>query len=638
MLWASALVPLRAQSPGGRLKVSIVALTDFDQKDLQEEDLINSIKEARDGLANFFKTNYGVTAAILTTKDETKADFLRTWLFRDLGTDTGADVQLIFVLTHGFAIRNPDPSAFNNEIFLATSDTDPADFYGKAIRGSELIEAFRKMPKRPVIFLFVDSCGAGAIDGDNLQKTLQHEPEFSSRLMILAGSMPNQDAYRARFTKALVKLWQNPVPACHSGRRQIEKFLTETVKSIPGVSPDVKQNVRLVAPLGQDFCVESFNYTERLAFVFNAAPDDVTLSFQASDSADQEPQIDIRPSELIPVALRPKSYTMVAQRNNPNSDNSSQVESIDLKNDPVSVKIVFKNDKLDDADAQEKAANYLDSRRLHLDIANALRTSADGVRTEVQTEISANRAQLEKGETDASATLVAAEMRMVDSKSAIEAATAERHEILKGIPQDCQLCAVALPPEALQRLKNVKYSFDAAEAQYKSAEEQDRYARTELQALNQAMAQLHARSVRLELLRQQAELTDLVKTLEQSTAKSLAEQLQKTFPGTKITDRGIVVPLPNNDEKNSKHTEDYQALVAILNHQSLHVELELLTRQAASSLGQVRARGRILAFLTFLQQLGLTAQAGARAEMPAGTAPSKQSRTTIQLVLSDNHN
>jgi hypothetical protein len=243
------------------------------------------------------------------------------------------------------------------------------------------------MSKRAMVFLFLDSCGSGAIDGDNLQQLLTHEPDFATRLMILASAMRDESAFRARFSQTLLSIWQAPKPECHSGRRNVEKFLTDSMKSIPSVSPDVQQNVRMVAPGAPDFCIESFNYTERLAFLFNAAPDDATLSVQAGDSDTPEDLGDIRHGELRPLLLRPKTYTVAAKRKSPDVANGSQVETLDLKTAPVTVKVLFSPDRLDQAEAAQKAAAYLDSSALYPKEADDLRVTAANTSAEVSSDV-----------------------------------------------------------------------------------------------------------------------------------------------------------------------------------------------------------------------------------------------------------
>src|SRR5690349_14311218 len=116
-VWFATSAPATAQSSGNHLRVSIIALTDFDSTALQEKDLIDAIVEARDGLKSYFDNTLHVPPTILTTKGETTADSIRGWLFGDLAQDTGSDVHLIFVLTHGFPNKSPDPTSFNNEVF-----------------------------------------------------------------------------------------------------------------------------------------------------------------------------------------------------------------------------------------------------------------------------------------------------------------------------------------------------------------------------------------------------------------------------------------------------------------------------------------------------------------------------------------
>ena len=109
-------------------------------------------------------------------------------------------------MTHGFAYKTAEQDTNKSDLFLATSDTVKETFAGVAVKGSEFIDAFRLLPKRTTVLLFLDTCGSGAIDSDALKATLQHDPDFASRVFILAASMQDESAYSARFSQILASL------------------------------------------------------------------------------------------------------------------------------------------------------------------------------------------------------------------------------------------------------------------------------------------------------------------------------------------------------------------------------------------------------------------------------------------------
>ncbi|HWW16045.1 MAG TPA: hypothetical protein VN310_15395 [Candidatus Dormibacteraeota bacterium] len=631
-----------AQSDTPKLKVAIVAVTEFDDKDLQDQLLTDSIKSARDGLMGFFEKNFNVTPTVFTVHDETTSDYLRTWLFRDLSNDSTPSVHLIFFLTHGFAVNNPDRSSFKHEIFLATSETDSKNFYGKSIRGAELIEAFQNLPKRSIMFLFLDSCGSGAIDGENLQKTLTLQPDFATRLMILASALRDQSAFRARFSQTLLTIWQSLKPECHSGRTNIEKFLTASIKTAPGVSPDVEQNVRLVAPGAPDFCIESFNYTQRLAFLFNAAPDDASLSLQAADSSIQDDLVDMRPGELRPVLLRPKTYTMVAKRKSTDVSDGSQVETLELKDVPVAIKVFFSNDPLDKAEADQNVADYLDSREIYLQQADNLHESAAKIGGAVSAVVETKTKRLASEELAAIALLRDASAKLQATQQAIrEAETAQAHirgQLRSGSGvgfTGSEYGAVRITPEQAKQLDEAKQRQQAAELDSKSAAEQLKIAKRKEATLRLARRSLEARRARIAKLRNAAEETLSKKTEVQQLREKLTSQLAKTFGSTHLVGERIIVPLGNANELSGDQTDQFSQLFTVSNKYSLRFELELITQSPISISEQVKARQRVETLLRIFQRNGLLTTAVARAEwVPARDPANDENKGQVQVVLS----
>jgi len=343
--------------------------------------------------------------------------------------------------------------------------------------------------------------------------------------------------------------------------------------------------------------------------------------------ANEPARIDMRKEELAPVPLRPKLYNLVARRSNQAVDNSSQVETLDLTTSPVALKVLFSSDKLDAAEAQETAARYLDSRTLGGDAATALRNSANALRTEIGTEIAAEANKLNGASTEANESLQIAEVNLSASEATIRSANAERDALLKGK-------YVVLPSELLPQLNKIAAKISAAEDQYKTAEDQDHAARNRIEQLHEKQSELYARKARLDLLSYAAQNGEAIRAVERSIQQSIAKHLDGIFPGTQITKRGILVPLPNSDELSLRYTQSYEELIGIANQNALRVELEYVTQKAKSISGQVKARKRVSAFLRHLQQLGLAATSGARAATQADSASGKKADSTFQAILS----
>jgi hypothetical protein len=372
-----------------KLRVTIIAINKFDDPKLQDKDLTDAITANADALRKYFEETFKITVNMIWGDHAQDSD-IREWLRSDLRVDSDKSINLIFVITHGLPRTGNDEKTNDSEIYLAASNTLRDRPTRNSISGIDLIMAIKDAPKRNTFFLFIDACGSGAIDGDQLEEVLQADRDLASRLMILASSSPDEKSYRARFTEALRTIWTNKdsecseenLSQCHCGPT-IEPYLTGEIKKIPGVSPDVEQNVQLVSQYFPDFCIELFGVEQRLLFLFNAAPGEsqVTLVTPPNNIA----PIKMKRGATHPVNLNSREYTFVAKRLY-RRDSKSRVMLVDLKKFPADVEVLF-GDEVDRVAAIQSTAIYLQSHQIATKFAHSLRVASSARVLQLATKV-----------------------------------------------------------------------------------------------------------------------------------------------------------------------------------------------------------------------------------------------------------
>lgn len=371
--------------------VTVIAVPSFSDSKLQDDGVIRGITEAKQGLVELFTKELGRRPEVLDSTRRTSSGALRDWLFADLARNTRTGIHLIFVLTHGFPDRDPAPNSDYSELFLATSDTCskktkvcPRSLIASSLRAQDILDAIGDMPNQPTVFLFLDTCGSGAIYSERLRKVLTHDPAFAARVAIFAAAMGNQSAYAARFTKALTKIWEDPNPVRHCGKAEIEKFVSDTLKDIPGTSPELSQTVKFIAPLMPQFCIESFNYNNRLLFLSNASGATINVTV-APDNAEPLEPFSMDAEESLPLGyLKPTGYTIVAKRVEGNKP--SYHGRVDLTASQGDVQVLFGSRPIDRLRAEVSAASYLKAHRMLPELAKSLMSDASASLLQTQEE------------------------------------------------------------------------------------------------------------------------------------------------------------------------------------------------------------------------------------------------------------
>jgi hypothetical protein len=558
----------RSQESKDSMRVTIIAVSEFEDPLLNDTELTSAIRNNALALRKYFEGHFKIDVQLFDTHDKTTDRALRDWLRKDLPTESATGINLIFILTHGFPSPRSDKKNHESEIYLAASNTFKKDPEGNAISGAELIAAFKRMPKKRGIFLFIDSCGSGAIDSDAVQETLKATSDLGSRVLILTSSMEDQLSYRARFTEALRTVWATENPqctelndaGCHCGGwRVIEPYLTAQVKKVPGVSPDVKQKVRMVSRYFPDFCVELFDAKQRLLFLFNGAPGDIEVTLQ-SKSRDLDP-ITIHKGETIPVNLNSSRYTLIAKRVNDSGDELERnLRDIRLDSAPVDVEVLF-GDDVDKVDADQSAVVYLQSREMYLQTAEQLQEITEDGRAKLvamyqvkQQDVTKQMSTVSDQEKPVAAQLAAAQRNLGVAESN-----------LAKTPK-CGTCYTEYPERtAAEKARDVARDVVAStESASRALQQEAANLQIEEKRISQArerLERIHERELTLFLYQQK----------KNELIQSLSQRAKEVFPTVLVDHRGINILLPNT----SPRPADIEKIVILAKDVAdLQVEIE----------------------------------------------------------------
>jgi hypothetical protein len=535
-----------------QLRVTVIAVTEFDDKRLAEPTLITNIKEATQELDQFFEKQFAVTPRIFSSRDETTAQALRKWLFYDVSRDTSQTINAVFILTHGIGYQYAASTQFKNELFLATSDTNSDDYFGVALRGSELVDAFERLNRGSSAFLFLDTCGSGSIYNTGIAALLATAD--STRMMILAAAMPDESAYRARFTKALLSIWESPPqPApydCHSGDPGIPNYVNQVMNKDP-VAASLHQSVSLVSPYTSDFCIESFTSEGALALIGNPTDEPVKVSVRlARDSNDVIP-VQLKAHSVVPEMLRREAYTISTEPVFDTSPLKPTSVNLDLSVDFVQYVPLYSAAPYASALAKQKAAEYADEwgapipkiQSLWSSASADLETARAAVTSSTQSweqsflteQTSVQRAQEDKEEQQNR--VVLAENRLSLKEQEIR----QRHSSTSDLPIVGNNTQVSNSER--QELQTAQSDVEQTKAGFAKADER---LRSGLAGLNEAAREKN----KLEEM-----LTEITRAAEQASAlkedagkkkqnrAALMSSLERFFP-THDSRRGLVVSLP----------------------------------------------------------------------------------------------
>lgn len=636
------------ESPAPDLKVTIIVVHNFTKAGMRDRTLDASSYAAGLKLKKYFEDQFHVAPVFFSTAYETSGPQLRKWLLDDFGNDTRRIVHLVFIVTHGRPKGFPDPATANRTLLLAASDTTKENFSGTSILASDFLERARQIPA--IVFLFIDACGGGAVDNANLTTDLA-DAAFGSRIFVVASSMEEQAAYRARFTTALYNLWSTASKAgsqrpCHRGEREIARFLTKQLKSVKGVSADAIQDVTVIAPFWPEFCIESFHYSQRMLVVFNGSTRDI--KFYVLERNVVAPSDDdwnrIPPNKFLALNLEPKRFKLTATEIGNDAGQIGRTtaktrsiadKAVNLDSEPAHVEVLFGKDDLAIADANAKILTFFESNQLFPQYTAELRdetkqrlsTALENLNSELTSDLEEER-ELEGEYKQGSAVLSQRQDALQDAR--------EREYRAGSATQTC-------------RTSHSCTSLGQMQAEQQSATSDVQYRESQVKEAEDHLNRLdHMRA----LLKQSEALTrknqDLGnKQLEEfqvrenqrlknaSRLNKLQQRIARTFMHVENTYRGIEVKGIPSYLAGRKKQRFYSELVEAINSDpDIRVEIEVFERGSNSLEEQRKLRAIADHTLEDLKSLGMASRSAAARACVELNRKSTTPSTQTQIVLS----
>ena len=317
----AAIAPVRASV---QLRVVILAVNEFpDSSTFQDDDLDSKMLEAGKDLTAYFQQNFNVTPEFLHTRAQTDSEPLRRWL-GEYFTTTQQTITLFFILTHGVGETTNANTAYNSELYLATTDASDDTITSKGLKArAELLSYFRSQPNGSTVFLFIDACNAARINSEGLKQDLNADPQH--HVMILTSSQAVEKAYQARFTRTLQKLWEIPTTNCTHEDSSIEKLIDMSMdRYYPLATPStMNQTVKVVRPFTKEFCIESFAADHALLVIGNTSrTTEMKVAYRQYGDTQESEWMTIPTNSIVSLTLLRKQYSlhMIAEDAQPSSD------------------------------------------------------------------------------------------------------------------------------------------------------------------------------------------------------------------------------------------------------------------------------------------------------------------------------
>jgi hypothetical protein len=328
---------LSGAPPQPSLRIFIIAVRDFpkspEKDSLYDAGVDKGIADTTKALVNFLSKQYGVTPHVLTARDDTSSAALREQLDNYFTNETDYTVNLVFVMTHGIGEWNAAVSPSSSRLYLATSDTTRGNYKGHSLKATELVEYFNGLRKGSSVFLFLDTCHSGAINTPALQAELAAAWKSSTRTMIVSSSLAEQSSYNTRFTQALLSIWEGNVgkDVCTRGKTAIAKRINTEMARFP-VSTGLKQEVLVMFPYTDDFCLESFASGWGLLILDNPSDKPVMVSIlRASDLMPPVEDLRLEGGQVLPIRLERKQYEVHLSSIDPQFSISKKPVAVDLE-------------------------------------------------------------------------------------------------------------------------------------------------------------------------------------------------------------------------------------------------------------------------------------------------------------------
>jgi OmpA-OmpF porin, OOP family len=261
-------------APAPKIHVFIVGVPSWQMKDYKpvspatDTVLGRSIVSACDDIRRFFTERFGDQVVIhpsvdkMCTPASTTQRAIRLMFKTELPAAAKGTVAFVFMMSHGEPISRPGSFIANDLRFITSDTTDENSPVGGVEVNGDLWPwlANGGITAGSTVLLFIDTCSAGRADTPQLRVETAQMEAAGLRFGLLLSSMKEEPTYAAAFTRAVLKLWQQPVCPLNEGVRVstwLHDRIEETVGPLDGFEgyPDVVIGFRggfCLGPLGAD--------------------------------------------------------------------------------------------------------------------------------------------------------------------------------------------------------------------------------------------------------------------------------------------------------------------------------------------------------------------------------------------------
>jgi hypothetical protein len=327
--------------PKSRLQVVIIGVTDFENPDWKSETSLNvAVEKASSDLSEYFEKNFqGVEVHKFLTHDQTTHDSIQQMFTNCLPVWGKNNVTLMFILSHGKAILS---SGIPKDLMFMTSDTSPMDpitnkamdAAGRAIRVSAMMQgAFLQLPRGSVLWVFLDTCNAGAAFTTELKFSADIHDLMGLKTMVLAATSPESETYKAALTRSLIDLWKEertssnkqclappPLPdQTLSDNDPLWTKMRKIIKEEANQDIDSAQGPRTLVQYAGQLCLDTVGAQNGAIIFYNQSHSLLNVRIMPADVQEAGDKVDLRvlPAgdklDLVPVKLRRGHYLIEVQ-------------------------------------------------------------------------------------------------------------------------------------------------------------------------------------------------------------------------------------------------------------------------------------------------------------------------------------
>lgn len=259
-----------------QIQVVIIGVPAFAISKYNSTALSETITQRCQDIKAFFKgrfTDKQIAYHEYVTPETTTKESLRKLLEIDLPGIASGTLTFLFIISHGEIELHPNAPVSQDLRIVAsdTTDTTERDFKFTSIPvATGLIPWMQKLSAGSTILTFLDTCHSGAASNKIVALSAELQQQLGVSIMVMASALPQQKAYNASFTAALLNLWNksNGPKDClvAAGMRDRLREEMKDVLSIP-LSPEEGFATFIVEYKGP-VCFNNFGTDGKLLFLY----------------------------------------------------------------------------------------------------------------------------------------------------------------------------------------------------------------------------------------------------------------------------------------------------------------------------------------------------------------------------------